>query len=95
MAADLGLVVHAAQGDAGKLAVEGLGHGRGDGGFSNARRSHQAEHGPSLGPGQGVDGQKLQDAFLDPFQAVVVLVQHLSGALDGQIILGVHAKGQA
>lgn len=43
VAADLRLVVDAAQGDAGQLPVEGPGHAHGDGGLAHAGRAHQAE----------------------------------------------------
>ena len=77
MAADLRLVVDAAQGDAGQLPVEGPGHAHGDGGLAHAGRAHQAEDLPPQLGGELLDGQELQDALLHLVQAEVVGVQHL------------------
>ena len=81
MAPDIRLVPDAAQGEPGKLAVEGLGHGDGDGGLAHARRPHQAEDLPLGVPIHLPDGNGLQNALLDLFQAEMLLFQHLSGSV--------------
>lgn len=42
---DLGLVAHAAQGEAHEIPPRGLGHGLGQGGFAHAGRSHETKYG--------------------------------------------------
>ena len=94
VAADLGLVPHAAQAEPDVLAVEAFGDGAGDAGLAHARGAHQADDlGLDVG-GQLADGQHLQDAVLDLFQAVVVVVQDLLGLADVQVILGKGVPGQ-
>ncbi len=73
MAADLGLVVHAAERDAGELAAEGARDGAAERGFADARRSDEAED-RALHVGlEAAHGEVVEDAVLDLFEAVVIL----------------------
>ena len=94
MAADLGLVMDAAQAHAGKLAAHALGNGMGDGRLAHARRAHQADDLPLDVGVQLAHGQNFQDALLDLVQAVMVMVQHLAGMGLIQVIFGGHMPGQ-
>ena len=77
MPTDFRLVVNAAHGDAGELAVEGAGDGLSERRFPHTRGAHEAEDGPLQGRFEAQDGQVFQDALLDLFQIPVVLVQNL------------------
>ena len=88
MAANLGLVAHAAQREAHELAAGGLGDGHAQRSFAHARRSDEAED-RALGIlDQLAHGEKFEDALLDFFQAVVVGVENLFGVVDGAGFLG-------
>ena len=94
VAADLALVVHAAQGDAGELAAHGAGDALAEAGLADARRADEAQdRAPALGR-QLVDGQKLDDPLLDLLQAVMVLVEHALRLGDVDPVLGRLAPGQ-
>ena len=83
MAANLGLVAHAAQRKPHELAPRGLGDRHAQRSFAHARRPDEAQD-RSLGIlHQLPHGEKLQDALLDLFQAVVVGVQNLFREVDG------------
>ena len=60
-----------------------------DAGFTVAAVFHPAFH-PQL-----AHGQKLQDAFLDLLQAVVILIQHQAGVRDVEVVVGGHFPRQA
>lgn len=77
VAADLGLVVDAAQGYAGQFAVCGAGDAHGYAGLARSRRPHKAEHAALHARRELAHGEELDDALLDLFEAEVVLVQHL------------------
>ena len=94
MAADLGLIPHAAEADADILAVQALGDGAGDAGLADTRRADEADDLALHVGGQFADGQHLEDAVLDLLQAVVVPVQHPLGLGDVQIVLGEGVPGQ-
>ena len=80
MAANFGLVAHAAQGKPDELASSGLGDRHAERGLADARRPGKAED-RALGIlDQLADGEELKNAFLDLFQSVVVFVEHLFGA---------------
>ncbi len=82
MAANLGLVPHAAERQAHELAAGGLGNRHAQRGFAHARRSGEAQN-RALGIlDELTDGQKFEDALLDLFKAVVILVENLFGELD-------------
>ena len=88
VAADLRLVVHAAEGDAHVLAPEGPRHAFAEAGLAHARRAVQAQDRGLHVPLQLEDGEVLDDALLHLVQPVVVLVQHLLGVLEVQVVLG-------
>ena len=94
MAADLGLVVHAAKRQSHKFAVGGAGDAHGDARFTGARRANQAEQPAFELRAELTDGEVFQDAFLDLVQAKMILVQDLSGLVNIQRFLGFDAPGQ-
>ena len=94
MAADLRLVVHAAQRHLGKLPVQRPGDGLCDGGLAHAGRADQADDGALELFRILAHGQVLQKAILDLLQAVVILLQHLAGAGQIDLRLLLHAPGQ-
>ena len=82
MAADLGLVTHAAERHAHELAVRGARDALAERGLADARRTDEAQDGALDLVDALLDGQVLDDAFLDLLQPKVVFVQHLLGARD-------------
>ena len=88
MAANLGFVAHAAEREAHELAAGGLGDRHAERSFADARRSGEAENGALGILDELADGEKLEDALLDLFQAVVIFVEHLFGVVDGAGFLG-------
>ena len=94
VAADLGLVVHAAEAEALELPAEGPGNAAAERGLAHAWRADEAEYG-ALGVGiELVDAQVFKDAVLDLVEAEVVLVQGGLGVLDVQVVLGELVPGQ-
>jgi len=88
VAADLGLVAHATEGDACEGAAESLGHRPRHGTLARARRAGQAEDSARpVALEQAADGEVLEDAVLHVLQAIVRLVQmaghgdHVDGGL--------------
>ena len=79
MAADFGFIAHAAERHADELAAGGLGDGHAERGFADARRSDEAEDGALGILDELADGEELEDAVLDLFEAVVVFVEDLLG----------------
>ena len=78
VAADLRLVVHAAERDTRELAVRGVGNAHGNARLAGARRADKAQH-AALDIGRELaHGQILRDAVLDLFEAEVLFVQHLA-----------------
>ena len=95
MAADLGLVAHAAQRHAHELAARGPGDRLADRGLAGARRPDQRQDGARalvLGDAailpQLAHGQVLGDAVLDVLEAGVVGVQHLARVHRIEPLLG-------
>ncbi len=88
VAPDLGFVPHPAQGEAHELAAQGPGDGAAQGGLAGARRPHEAEDGPLHVGLQFAHRQVFQDALLDLFQVVVVLVQDFPGLVQIQVVFG-------
>ncbi len=78
VAADLGLVAHAAERQADELAVHRPGDRLGQRGLAHARRAGQRQDGGLRLLDQGPHRQELEHALLDLLEAVVVLVEHLS-----------------
>ena len=87
MAADFGLVPHAAQADADELAAQRAGDGFAQRGFPDARGADEAEDRALHFLFQFAHGEIFEDPFLHLFQVVVVLVQDLRGSLEVEIIL--------
>ena len=95
MAADLGLVAHAAQGDAGELASQRIGHAPAQGSFAHAGRADQAEDRAfDLFPALD-DGQELQQAILDLRQPEMLLVEDALGFGQIEFVLGLLHPRQA
>ena len=82
VAADLGLVVHAAHGDARELAAQGARDGAAERRLAHAGRPDEAQDRALEDGLQLQHGQVIEDALLHLLQIVVVLVQNLGGALD-------------
>ena len=80
VAADFGLVAHAAQGDARELAAQRVGHAAAQRGLAHAGRADQAEDRAFdlLAPLD--DGQEFQQPVLDLRQAEMLLVQNRSAS---------------
>ncbi len=96
MAADLGLVANAAEGDAHELAVEGASDGPAQRGFADARGADEAkDRAFHLGATKLADGQVLEDALFDLFQVVVILVENLAGPIEVVVVSGKIAPRQA
>ncbi len=88
MAADLGLVTHAAERQAHELAVHRPRDRLGERGLADARRSDEREDGRLRLLDQRAHREELEDALLDLVQAVVVLVEDHLGALEVAALLG-------
>ncbi len=89
VAADLRLVMHAAERDARELATEGPGDGAAERGFSHARRADEAED-RALHVGlQTAHAQVIEDAVLHLLEAVMVGVEDLLRLLDVDLAGGV------
>jgi hypothetical protein len=82
VAADLGLVTHAAERQADELPVHGARDRLGERGLSDPRRPGEGEDGGLRLLHQGADGEELEDSFLDLLEPVVIFVQDLLGALQ-------------
>ena len=82
VAADLGLVAHAAEREAHELAVERLRDALRERRLADAGRAREAQDRPARLRDELAHGEELEDALLDLLEAVVVLVQDLLGALD-------------
>ncbi len=83
MAADLGLVVHAAQGDAHKLAAQSPRNGTTERGLAHTGRAQKTKQRSMDPAAQLVNREVVEDAFFDVIQVVVILVEH--GARGAQI----------
>ena len=88
VAADLALVVHAAQRDAGELAAHGAGDALAEAGLADARRADEAQDRAPALRRQLVDGQVLDDPLLDLLQVVMVLVEDALRLGDVDPVLG-------
>ena len=82
MAADLGLIAHAAEGHAHELAVGGARDALAERGLADARRTDQAEDRALELLDALLHGEILHDALLHLLQPVVILVEYLLGAGD-------------
>ena len=93
VAADLGLVAHAAERQPDELAVHRARDRLGQRGLADARRAGEREDRRLRLLHQGADGEELEDAVLDLLEAVVVLVEDLFGALEVAALLGLLLPG--
>ena len=91
MTADLGLVAHAAEGDAYEVATQGTRDRLPQRGLADAGRTDEREHRARAPPADhfetalratGANGEVFDDAVLHVVQAVVVGVEHGSGSRD-------------
>ena len=82
VAADLGLVAHAAQGDPDELAAGRLGDGLAQRGLANPGRTDKAQDRPLEGPRAGLYRQVLEYPFLDLLKAIVVVLEDGLGLLQ-------------
>ena len=82
MAADFGLIAHAAERHADKLAAGGFGDRHSERSLAHARRSDEAQN-RALGIfHQLADGEKFEDALLDFLQAIMIFVQSFLSPRD-------------
>src|SRR4029079_5862975 len=88
VAADLGLVVDAAEAHPDELPAHGLGDALAERGLADAGRSDGAEDRAADLVGQRADREVLEDPLLDLLEAVVVLVEDLGGDLDVELVVG-------
>ena len=94
VAADLGLVAHAAQRHADELAAQRPGDGPAERGLAHAGRPHQAEDRALLVGLQLAHRQVLEDALLHLLEVVVVAVEDVAGLGDVELVLGGDRPGQ-
>ena len=93
MTADLGLVPDAAQAQPGIVTAHTPGNGAGHRGLTNTGRASQAKDLTLDAAGEVLDGKELQNALLDLFQAVVILVQDDPGLFDVVVFLALFSPG--
>ena len=90
VAADLRLVVDAAEAHPDELAAHRPGDALAERRLADAGRADEGEDGAADGVRQGPDGEVLEDPLLDLLEAVVVLVEDLRGLLDVVAVLRGH-----
>src|SRR5207244_610654 len=87
VAADLGLVPHAADADALEGAAQRAGDRPAQRGLAHAGRSDEAQDraaGVGLEPAHR---QELEDPVLDPLDVVVIVVEDLAGFVEVEVVL--------
>jgi len=84
--ADRGLVVHAAERDAHELAAERAGDAAPKRRFSHAGRPDETQNRTLLVLLELADGEVLQDALFDLFEAIMILVEDLSHRADVHVV---------
>ena len=94
VAAYLRLVVDAAEGDVGELAVHRAGYAHGDARLAGPGRADEAEHGALYIRRELAHGEELYDALLDLLEAVVVLVEHFARLLYVERLLSILVPGK-
>ncbi len=94
VAADLGLVAHAAHRDALELASHRAGDRLAERRLADPRRADEAQDRRARVRLQLAHGQELEDALLDLVDVVVVAVERLTGFLEVEVVLGGHAPRQ-
>ena len=93
VAAYLGLIVYAAEGDMRELAVHGPGNAHRYARLACARRAYKAEHGAADIRRQLAHGQELYDALFYFVEAVVVLIEQLARFGDVQRLFSTLVPG--
>ena len=94
MAADLGLVVDAAQADAHELPPQGPGDALAQRGLPRPRRAGEAEDWPLHVFLELAHREIFEDPLFDFFQVVVVVVEHLAGASEVETVAAGLRPGQ-
>ena len=94
VAADLGLVAHAAQGDAHELAPQRARDGLAERGLADAGRADEAQDRALLVALELAHRQVFEDALLDLLEAVVIGVEDVARRLDVELVLGDDAPRQ-
>ena len=94
MAADLGLVVHAAEADPHELAAHGARDRLAERGLADAGRADEAQDRALAFGVELAHGEVLEDAPLDLVQAVMVLVEDAARLGDVDALLGQLRPGQ-
>ena len=95
VAADLRLVVDAAEAHAHELAAHRAGDALAERRLADAGRADEGEDRAADLVGEGADREVLEDALLDLLEAVVVLVEDLGGLLDVVEVVGRDVPRQA
>ena len=95
VAADLGLVVDAAEAHPHELAAHRLGDALAQRGLADAGRADEGEDRAADLVRQGAHREVLEDALLDLLEAVVVLVEDAGGFLDVELVVRRGVPGQA
>ena len=95
MAADLGLVMDAAEAHAHELAAHGARDALAQRRLADAWRADEGQDGAADRVRQGAHREVLEDALLDLLEAVVVLVEDPGGFLDVEAVVGGDVPRQA
>ena len=95
VAADLRLVVDAAEAHADELAAHRLGDGLAEARLADAGRADEQQDRAADRVREAAHREVLEDALLDLLEAVVVLVEDLGGLLDVEAVVRGHVPGQA
>ena len=95
MAADLGLVVDAAEAHPHELAAHRPGDALAERRLADAGGSDEGEDRAADLVGEGAHGEVFEDPLLDLLEAVVVLVEDAGGFLDVELVVGRDVPGQA
>ena len=88
VAADLGLVAHAADADALELAAQRAGDRAAERRLADAGRADEAQDRALRVRVEAPDGEELEDAVLHRLQPVVVGVEHLARVREVEVVLG-------
>ncbi len=95
VAANFGLVAHAAQADAHHLAPHGPRHRGGDRRLADAGRPVEVDDGAlHVLAGQLAHGHVLDNALLHVFQTIMIFVEHLTDVGDVKVVLSLVVPGQ-
>ena len=89
VSADFGLITQATEGDTDILALQGVGDGVPQRGFTDTGRPYQTEYRSLHVLFQLQDGNVLDDAFLHLLKTVMVAVEHLAGVFQIKIVHGI------